>query len=125
MHIFTEAKSCIYKTLKAETEGTISGILARQPLSYGNSICSINMTNIPKYSLVEFTMDSYTCISGCWCISGGSTYLCDYISIKGSIYPHFDRSSTSPLYVYATGGRFIIAPVTTAVISFNITYRGE
>ena len=120
IYILAEAKSCINKTLEAKTEGSISGILRRQPL-----ICNVEITNIPKYSVVEFTINSYTCISGCWCGRVRSRRRCDYISIRGFVYPLSKILSTSPLYVYSNGGDFIIKPAPTAVISFNITYRGK
>ena len=109
----------------AKTEGTISGILTREPLSYGDPFCSIKITNIPDHSVIEFSVSSYTCTNGGWCSSGGSSYLCDLISIRGFVYPQFDLLSTSPIYVYTNGDRFIIEPSTTAIISFNITYRSK
>ena len=126
MSILAEAKSCINKTLVAKAEGSISEILPKQQLSHGDSICSINMTNIPEYSVIEFAINNYTCMDGCWCSrSSGYKSSCHHIYIgDGSAYHRFSRS-TFPQHLTTTDGVFVIKPSPAAVISFYITYRGK
>ena len=133
LYVLAKANSCIKQTLVAKTEGTISGILTTQPLSYGDPICFIQMTNIPEYSVVEFTINSLTCIpqceyctDRCRCGSGLFLYHCHYINIGDSFTFHrFKSSSTTPKYLYSNAADIFIDVFYNAVIKFNITYRGK
>ena len=129
MFIVAEAGRCVNGILKAKTEESISGALAKQSLRFrGNPNCSLQMTNIPEYSVIEFTMNSYSCSPFCWCRE--LTYTCYPITIRDIHFSfEFNLSSTTPQYIYTNGTNIVIFPSSntpaSAVIEFNITYRGE
>ena len=126
MFILAEAGSCVDRRLKAKTEGSISGFLTRQSLSHGDPFCVIKMTNIPAHSVIEFTMNSYTCMEGCGCNSREPTYACQPIIIGDNHFSFwFNLSLTTPIYAYANAADIHIFHSSNAATRFNITYRGK
>ena len=78
------------------------------------------MSSIPEYSVIEFTINHYNCKWSCY--NGGYHYL--RIS-QGTRYHQFNSSSTTAKYMYTNAADIFIEPSPSAVIEFNITYRGE
>ena len=129
MFILAEADRCVNRILRAKTEGSISGVLTRQPLRRGNRICSLYTS---EYSVIELKMNRYTCTSGCSCNRWVPTYVCYPITIIDSQSPlEFNLSSTTPKYIYTNAADIFIESSPdffhsfSPVIKYNITYRGE
>ena len=119
IYFLAKANSCVNRTLVAKTEGSISGILTDESFTDKDAICSIKITNIPEYSVAEFTMNRYNCKQSC-CDD------CHYIKIqRGTKYHEINSSSTTPRYASTNVPDIFIEPSFNAVIRFKITYRGE
>ena len=126
--LFLESRvTCEHDQIKAGVEGVISGSLEAGRNNTSN--CTLELTNIPQYTLVEFVVNYYKQPEDCHC--NQAIYLsCSRTLIRtsGSNTLFCDKPS-DPFYLYKNSGDNIFISLSGIDLhkdyAVNITYRGE
>ena len=119
-------------TREHDSKGIIVGYVPAQ--GYDSSAeCTLELTDIPQYSVVELVINKYVLPSdyGCPCKSNG-TSSCNHITVTISNNNNNNRfcsPTTDPVYMYKSDKNFIRIVSTrntrNYAVDFNLTYRGE
>ena len=115
-------------TRENESKGTIVGYI---PAGNYNSPrqCTLELTDIPQYSVVEIVINRYVLPSGCFCTSNGISNCNRITIIISNNVKRFCSPTTDPVYMYKSDNN-VIKIVSTIIyynraVNFGLTYRGE
>ena len=110
-------------------EAGLIGYITAHKRSHKRANCSLTLTGIPKGTVVELAVLSYTEPDKCIChLSGRSN--CNYVEVtmSGEVR-RMCRYGFSPKYVYKTTADDIVVELLvvdlTVKVNFNISYRGK
>ena len=129
LSIFLESRIyCNQKQIKAGVEGEITGSLEAGRSS--NSNCTLELTNVPQYTLVKFTVNYYKQPENCSCDQVDSPKCSQIFAVEtpGSKKSFCDKPSDL-FYLYKNSTDNIVVVFSGINLnddsSINITYRGE
>ena len=115
-------------TREHDSKGDIVGYIPAQDYD-SPAECTLELTDIPQYSVVEIVINRYVLPSGCDCTQN-ATSMCNYITVTiSNNMNRFCSPTTDPVYTYKSNKKSITIVSTRRnynhAVNFSLTYRGE
>ena len=124
---------CMNHSREHDGKGKIVGYIPAKEYSGQSDLntptCTLELTDIPQYSVVELVINRYVLPSGCDCTQNGAS-MCNYITVTiSNNVNRFCSPTTDPVYTYKSNKKSITIVSTRRnynhAVNFSLTYRGE